>query len=521
MKKNLTILLIFCFSLTGLLNAQTDPIAMVIQKEWNAISVKSAVSIYDNGYLMAAEYNNNAAIVKLDSYTEIEWAKAFVEQNHYLNTIIELPDSCYLLGGRYYNSQTQKNNLFLTKIDIWGDTIWNKMFFNENSIYIMSSSLTADSGFIVSGYELIDYNDYNIFVSKFDRYGDIEWHKVINITDYVSKSYSAREMSDNSIIVTGSAYNSQLHERNTVIVNLSATGEISWLKNFDISYSTGYDIIETETGFQVLCNNNSYLELVHCNETGIPHWAKKYDASSTLESYFNDVESPKLCLTDRETYLIANNYDMFNGYILELSNNGEVIDGWANWLITQNVIKNNNGNYLAYGNGPLMAVKNGDYYGELQIGVIQGEPGNFDTECGYQNTGVSYELDTITVGTLNWTESSDVTVASSSINLESIDLNYRFGCVDIIGAVDETKNNNTLSVFPNPASTSFTIQSQMFENNEYTIRVTDMLGKTVSEVTNSSKLSVEIVTNGWNKGIYFIRVSEIGKEIGSKKVVIE
>jgi len=69
--------------------------------------------------------------------------------------------------------------------------------------------------------------------------------------------------------------------------------------------------------------------------------------------------------------------------------------------------------------------------------------------------------------------------------------------------IDELLANN-ISLFPNPASESFTIESEKAVEN---IQVVDILGKLIVEYKNPS-LSTNIKTSNWQKGTYYVRISQ-------------
>ncbi len=69
--------------------------------------------------------------------------------------------------------------------------------------------------------------------------------------------------------------------------------------------------------------------------------------------------------------------------------------------------------------------------------------------------------------------------------------------------IDELLANN-ISLFPNPASQSFTIKS---ENTIDKIQVIDLMGKLIFELNNPG-LKTQIQTSKWEKGSYYVRISQ-------------
>ncbi|MFA5420255.1 MAG: T9SS type A sorting domain-containing protein, partial [Bacteroidales bacterium] len=69
--------------------------------------------------------------------------------------------------------------------------------------------------------------------------------------------------------------------------------------------------------------------------------------------------------------------------------------------------------------------------------------------------------------------------------------------------IDELKANQ-ISLFPNPATQSFTIESK--QNIDH-IQIVDVAGKLVVEFKNPEK-KLSINTSTWTKGTYFVRITQ-------------
>ncbi len=87
------------------------------------------------------------------------------------------------------------------------------------------------------------------------------------------------------------------------------------------------------------------------------------------------------------------------------------------------------------------------------------------------------------------------------------------------------ENNNTVSpkidVYPNPASTNFTIDLSSFNQiKNYTLLITDSSGKMMlKEALNNNNL-VNINSEHWARGNYFIQIKTIHKTIASTKILL-
>ena len=105
---------------------------------------------------------------------------------------------------------------------------------------------------------------------------------------------------------------------------------------------------------------------------------------------------------------------------------------------------------------------------------------------------------------------------------------YRLKQVDLDGVynfseVRTLKLNTTepsLSIYPNPASEEVSINFQVPPGEQYTLKITDLLGKTVwSQPTGQSSGNVSLPVQYWQPGLYFVEISNGSKPV-TKKLLI-
>ncbi|MBL4703753.1 MAG: T9SS type A sorting domain-containing protein, partial [Flavobacteriales bacterium] len=74
-----------------------------------------------------------------------------------------------------------------------------------------------------------------------------------------------------------------------------------------------------------------------------------------------------------------------------------------------------------------------------------------------------------------------------------------------------------IKIFPNPNNGEFTLE---MPGNATNIEVFDMTGRSIKFDSNNSGNHVAISLNGYDKGIYFIRI-QMGTEVVSKQVIVQ
>ena len=93
----------------------------------------------------------------------------------------------------------------------------------------------------------------------------------------------------------------------------------------------------------------------------------------------------------------------------------------------------------------------------------------------------------------------------------------------IIGHFTSTKNTKPdLSIYPNPAKNKVTLQVKEFEPGMAAVKLMDIRGKIIKEdnrlLTNGSEDIIMFLME--KAGIYFIQVSQQGKVVRKKLVVL-
>lgn len=100
-----------------------------------------------------------------------------------------------------------------------------------------------------------------------------------------------------------------------------------------------------------------------------------------------------------------------------------------------------------------------------------------------------------------------------------LNCSYTTPLISVVG-IDEASIENKISVYPNPATTSVTIDLSVFENAPLTVDVYDATGKRVKSIVNPKTSKLVIPREGAKSGIYMITITSNGKHY-SKRVVLQ
>lgn len=163
-------------------------------------------------------------IVKTDSMGVKTWDKTFGgSETDNMTTVIELPDSGFLLGGYSVSSisgDKSRDNFgypipaddyWIVRIDKYGNKIWDRSFGGDKKDRLNALLLLPDGNYLLGGYSFSDstgdmsrrkYGDNDYWVVKVDPSGNKIWDKNFG-SDFDDRLVSLVLTNDDKIILAG------------------------------------------------------------------------------------------------------------------------------------------------------------------------------------------------------------------------------------------------------------------------------------------------------------------------------
>jgi hypothetical protein len=293
----------------------------------------------DGGYVITGAsggmFDIDYTLIKTDSLGEMEWSHHFGGETSRSRSIIQTPDSCFLVSGHtnYNSNGSFQEDASLIKYNMHGDTLWYKLYGESECTYPCSDPLesyyadyfydvisTSDSCILAVGGSS-SYTPYSHsylpWLVKTDLDGNIiwEWHfpdvidpnfdnnivyltKVIETPegDYVAIGYEEDPLEGMKTSST----------RYGLIMKFSKNGEIMWYREWDEHYLTNFmDISIADDGtfyIGATAQNCSDVEnpncdkwisiIVHLDEYGhkINHIIKDIGYDTHFQSIIMDCE---------------------------------------------------------------------------------------------------------------------------------------------------------------------------------------------------------------------------------------
>lgn len=202
----------------------------------------------------------------------------FVEHGY---SIIETADKGFLVVGDIRQTQLSDQNVYLLKIDAYGQKVWSKQFGGAGNDFGYRIIPTANSGgYLIVGATNSSGNVENdVFLVKLDAQGDQVWAKAYG-TSGNDFGRGVIEVSD-GYIATGSAYNILNGSTDLYLFKIDFNGNLVWQKFFgepnDID--EGYNLLQTKDGNLAIVGytgSSSDVWLLKVNPAGEEIWSRTF-----------------------------------------------------------------------------------------------------------------------------------------------------------------------------------------------------------------------------------------------------
>lgn len=155
-----------------------------------------------NIILAGADSTQNSYIVKLDSAGNVIWSKKCDSQTYFGD--IAVIDTCYYLVGSIHYSQIANidENLFVTKFDRNGNVLWSKMYDTHYNIFESEVSVSHEKKLVINGSISVGNSSFGTMIAQIDTSGILEWSKMYDLSEY-TVVYNSSIAKSGNILTTG------------------------------------------------------------------------------------------------------------------------------------------------------------------------------------------------------------------------------------------------------------------------------------------------------------------------------
>lgn len=479
---------------------------------------------YDNCNFIVGSVDSNPVLIKMDSAGVPMFSKQFVNTASKFTVITPTNDSCYMLGGILYNTSTGKQNMYLVKVNILGDTIWTKAITQTNNATIYSIQQTADSGYVMTGcitsMTVAPYT--TVFVTKTDSLGNVEWNQKFVSGTKENIGRSVKQTPDGGYAVLFSFQMTSVTNDRLVLMKLDMNGIIQWSNEYYSTISTFYsysanDLSVTPSGITVHYRTNYDLAFFKTDYTGTILWDRAYYSPwGAYSSIYYGL--PKMLVTKNGGYIAISGEEGCDCYsiAIKIDSIGNIVFVKELEFNAMGVSESKDNGYTFLGSGSLIAVGRNPSSIYSEIGLIKTDTLGNGITCLFP---ASSNVDTLNLLPASLSPSvtgGGTTTYKKGISILTPSLLYNNGCILIWGGIDENSLSN-VSIYPNPTASDFTISGLQGECN---IEIYDAMGKSIF-ATSTSDEKINLHLNNYSKGIYFYRVTTKDHSINQGKISLQ
>lgn len=263
MKKLIFILFIF-FTINSYAQA---PLRFFTKFGGNGIDVGYSVKpTLDKQYIVAGSTssygagNSDVYLVKVDSMGVPIWAKYFGGFNNDVGkSVIQLPDSGYVVTGFTSSFGAGGYDIYIVKTDKFGNLIWQKTFGGLDWDFGSDLVLAADGDIIVCGNtSSFGSGNKDGVILKYDLFGNLLWQKIIGGTED-EEFRSVIKTNDNLLATVGYTGSKGDVNGDCYFVKFDLNGDTLFTRYFGgTGKDHANDIIQKSNNDYIICGAKTY-----------------------------------------------------------------------------------------------------------------------------------------------------------------------------------------------------------------------------------------------------------------------
>lgn len=395
----------------------------------------------------------------------------------------------------------------MVKFDTSLNILWKNDYYTDNLFTTtMNCNATTDGGYILSGSVVHIYGDYYDFLLlKTDSLGNMEWHQTYG-TEWSEHGQNAIQTPDGGYLIGGFYWKPGWdHSLDAMVVKTDSLGNEQWTKYF------GNPNIDDNMAFVALADDGNYLVATVYGE-----WIHTPDSrTGELIIYkidtLGNIISENLYGPKRRQLYLKNFKKTENGYLA------------TGWSYYDTVSLYNSSGWMYKFNTNLDSVFRREY---LHFNEA------YDINYLYDATPTS-DNGYVAIGKANegFTNANMWVLKVDSMGCDTA------GCATGTFVVEFSPSGGgqgeELKVWPNPANKILNVLPPIVSSRqnggtgskggkELRLTVYNSQGVKVEEIEiHTGKETVTVNVQGWESGIYYLRMTAGGRNLGSGKVVVK
>jgi len=224
-------------------------------------------------------------VVKTDSNGNLIWSKTYGGAVDDVGlSIQQTSDGNYIIAGSTTSFGAGTCAIYLIKIDVNGNILWEKTYGGVNSQTGCCVQQTIDGGFVILGYTTsFGAGGEDLYLIKTDSAGGLTWSKTYGGAGNDEGSYVIQAL-DSGYILIGSTWSFGAGSSDLYLVKTDVSGNLMWSKTYGgYAGDMGTYIEQTsDNGYIITGETMSFgfglqdVYLIKTNSIGDTAWTKTY-----------------------------------------------------------------------------------------------------------------------------------------------------------------------------------------------------------------------------------------------------
>jgi len=410
----------------------------------------------------------------------------------------------YTMIGNCYGFGSGNEDFYLVKINSIGDSIWTKTIGNPFRNYFTNSIKQTNGNTLLLGLTDsipgLDRNDYVLV--KIDSLGNIVWNKCYEGGFNPGSLWSFNQLNDGNFIMSGGTQSYGAGSYDALIIKTDSIGNLIWTKTiggilsdfirYSVLVSDGIILAGTTNSFGG--GNNDFF-VIKIDFNGSVIWSKTYGTST--DEITSDISS-----TNDGGFIISGTYGLLTG------TNRDVLlvktDSLGNiqWSKKYGGTSHDLGGlaFQTLDGGYVISGNTFSFGATSYNGYIIKTDSNGISGCNEQNINlITQDITSLLVvgnHTPNvYTDSTLVVKPTQTIVRNDGDnLISNTLCYSVVGVEENENNKRNLKIYPNPSTNEVTLEFEQSNSENTQVEIQNVLGQTIYSETLKTNIGKQTKT---------------------------